>query len=141
MKIAVGILVILILGLGIYFLLGPTESAEAPPENLPVEQMNQEMPAAEGTGEVREFTVEGGMFYFSPAEIEVNVGDTVRITFKNTEGMHDWVLDAFNVRTAVLSAGQEETIEFVASRAGTFEYYCSVGNHRAQGMVGNLIVK
>ena len=32
-------------------------------------------------------------------------------------------------------------VEFVASIAGTFEYYCSVGEHRAKGMKGNLIVE
>ena len=91
---------------------------------------------------VKEFTVEGNaQFRFNPTEIRVNQGDTVRVTFKNAGGVHDWKLDQFNVATEVLQAGQEETVEFVASQAGTFEYYCSVGNHRAMGMVGNLIVQ
>ena len=32
-------------------------------------------------------------------------------------------------------------VEFTVDKTGTFEYYCSVGQHRANGMVGNLIVE
>jgi nitrite reductase (NO-forming) len=55
--------------------------------------------------------------------------------------MHTFVLDDFNVRTDILKSGSEETIEFGADKAGTFEYFCSVGDHRQKGMVGNLIVE
>jgi plastocyanin len=90
---------------------------------------------------VKEFTVSGNNFEFDVKEIRVNQGDTVKLTFKNVEGMHDWVIDEFNAKTQVIGAGQEETIEFVADKTGTFEYYCSVGNHRTMGMVGNLIIE
>lgn len=87
------------------------------------------------------FVVEGGNFTYSVPEIKVKQGDTVSITFVNKEGFHDLVIDEFNVKTKQLQANQEETIEFVADEAGTFEYYCSVGQHRQMGMVGNLIVE
>lgn len=90
---------------------------------------------------VKEFTITGSNFKFDKDQIIVNSGDTVKITFKNMEGMHDWVIDEFNTRTKVLSAGKEETIEFVAAKAGTFEYYCSVGSHRQMGMTGVLTVQ
>jgi len=32
-------------------------------------------------------------------------------------------------------------VTFVADKAGEYEFYCSVGQHRANGMVGKLIVK
>ncbi len=91
--------------------------------------------------QVKEFVVEGSNFKFEPNSITVNKGDTVRIIFKNVGGMHDWKIDEFNASTKVINSGEEETIEFVADKAGTFEYYCSVGAHRANGMVGDLIVK
>ena len=71
----------------------------------------------------------------------VNVGDTVRITLRNTGGMHDLKIDEFNAKTKVLQSGEEETIEFVVDKAGTFEYYCSIGTHRQMGMVGTLTVQ
>lgn len=89
----------------------------------------------------KSFTVTGDNFKFDLAEMRVKKGDTVRVTFKNAEGFHDWKLDEFGAATQKLQAAQEETIEFVADKAGTFEYYCSVGKHRTMGMKGNLIVE
>src|SRR3989338_6726741 len=102
-------------------------------DSSPSAEVEEEM-----TGTTKTFEVTGEPFMFTPAEIRVKVGDTVRINFTNKAGMHDWVIDEFSARTKVLQAGQSETIEFVAEQAGTFEYYCSVANHRAQGMVGKL---
>lgn len=90
---------------------------------------------------VKEFIVEGFNFKFSPSEIRVKKGDTVKIVFKNTGGFHDWVVDEFSAKTKALKAPEEETITFVADKAGTFEYYCSIGSHRQMGMKGNLIVE
>ncbi len=89
---------------------------------------------------VKEFTVEGSSFAFAPKTMSVNKGDTVKITFVNKIGFHDLVIDEFNARTKQIKAGESETITFVADKAGSFEYYCSVGTHRAQGMVGTLTV-
>lgn len=97
--------------------------------------------ATASSAAVKEFTVTGSAFKFNPAEIRVKKGDMVKITFKNAGGIHDLVIDELNVATKQLQAGMEETVEFTASTAGSFEYYCSVGNHRAMGMKGMLIVE
>jgi plastocyanin len=83
--------------------------------------------------EVKTFSVEGKPFEFSLKEIRVKQGDKVRLVFTNKAGLHDWVIDEFNARTKQIPAGQSETIEFVADKKGTFEYYCSVGAHRQMG--------
>lgn len=93
------------------------------------------------TGTVKEFTVSGGNFYFTPKTMTVNKGDTVKITLKNAGGTHDLKIDEFNVATPRINSGQSATITFVADKTGTFEYYCSVGEHRAMGMFGTLTVK
>ncbi len=87
-----------------------------------------------------EFTVLGGNFYFTPDVMTVKKGDTVKINFKNVDGYHNFVLDEFNATTKTINTGAEDTISFVANKAGTFEYYCSVGSHRAKGMKGILTV-
>ncbi len=91
--------------------------------------------------EVKTFNVSGKPYSFTPSEIRVKKGDTVRIVFTNQQGTHNWVIDEFNARTNILQAGQSETIDFLADKTGSFEYYCSVGNHRALGMKGTLIVE
>jgi plastocyanin len=73
--------------------------------------------------------------------MSVKKGDTVKITFKNTGGFHDLKIDEFKVATKQLQGGASEVVTFVADKAGTFEYYCSVGNHRAMGMKGTLTVQ
>jgi uncharacterized cupredoxin-like copper-binding protein len=95
----------------------------------------------EVTSGVVEITVQNDGFDFFPSEIRVTEGVTVRLNFENTGGQHDWVLDAFDAATEVIRLGQSETIEFVADRAGEYEFYCSVPGHRARGMWGDFIVE
>lgn len=104
------------------------------PEGVPT-QNEAAVPA------VKEFTVIGSSYLFDPSTITVNHGDKVKITFKNSGGMHDWRIDELGVATKKIKAGEEEVLEFTADKAGTFEYYCSVGEHRAKGMKGTLIVQ
>lgn len=91
--------------------------------------------------DVKEITVENDGLSFIAGEIRVNERDQIRRTSENTGGYHDWVIDEFDAATSQFSGGDSETIEFVADTAGSFEFYCSVGNHRAQGMWGGFIVE
>ncbi len=89
------------------------------------------------TGENFKFVVNG----IDNPEIRVKKGDRVRIEFMSTSGFHDWVVDEFNAATKQVNSGGSTSVEFVADKRGTFEYYCSVGQHRANGMKGSLIVE
>ena len=48
---------------------------------------------------VKEFTVSGQNFSFEPSSITVKKGDKVKITFKNTQGFHDFRIDELGVAT------------------------------------------
>ena len=158
-KILIGVVVVVVLVGGFWFF----NRAGAPAEevvtgdvnqNMPVPPAGNEPPVTEkevvqepsapaptpGTPSVKEFTVQGSSFTFDVSQMTVKVGDRVRIVFKNTGGKHDWRLDEFDAATKVLDSGQSEAIEFTASKAGSFEYYCSVGSHRQMGMKGTLTV-
>src|SRR3989344_2474578 len=89
------------------------------------------------TGENYKFILDGKE---SP-ELKVKEGDKVIIKFTNTAGLHNWILDEFNVATKQVKTGESSSVEFIADKKGTFEYYCSVGGHRFEGMKGNLIVE
>ena len=104
----------------------PTVTAENPPAAV---------------GKSKEISITASNFKFSQTKLSIKKGESVKIIFKNTEGMHDFVIDELDVRTKVLKEGEEETLEFVAEETGNFEFYCSVGEHRQQGMVGTLTVK
>lgn len=144
----VGIVAVLVIVFGAWFFVSQnkpqvspvtqTESVQTP---VPVSVENKIASETAVAMEVKEIIVEGSPFKFMPAEIRVKKGQTVKVVFKNTAGMHDFVIDEFSVKTKVIKAKESETVEFVADKIGTFEYYCSVGEHRANGMKGNLIVE
>lgn len=96
--------------------------------------------------EVTTFYLTGDKFKFFMGEEEnptlrVRQGETVRIELRSIDMPHDFVVDELNVATEIFPAGQGGYVEFVADKVGTFEYYCSVGSHRAMGMKGTIIVE
>lgn len=90
---------------------------------------------------VVELTVTSEGLKFAPSELKVKEGDKVRLTYKNTKGSHNFVIDEFKVQTEVINAGQDISVEFVANKKGSFEFYCGVPGHKAAGMKGTLIVE
>lgn len=86
-------------------------------------------------------TLDAFNFGYSESEIRVKEGDTVTINLTSSDGFHDWVVDEFNAATGKIQEGGETSVTFVADKSGTYEFYCSVGSHRANGMVGTLIVE
>jgi plastocyanin len=83
----------------------------------------------------------GSNFEYDIREMRVQQGDKVTVTFRSIDGFHDWVVDEFNAATQKVQTNGETTVSFIANKKGSFEYYCSVGSHRAKGMVGTLIVE
>lgn len=120
--------------------MNPPPIAEPPPQPVPPPPAPQPVPPPTSSGSVKTFTVTGKNFSFSPSTLTVKKGDTVKITFSNSGGIHDFVIDEFNVQTSRINGGQSQTVEFIANKAGSFEYYCSVGTHRQMGMRGTLTV-
>lgn len=104
-------------------------------------ELSTSIPSTPSGSEVKIFNLSAKPFEFSVKEIRVKKGDRVRINLAIEQGMHDWVLDEFGARTPQLKTGESGTVEFIADKAGTFEYYCSVPTHRQRGMVGKLIVE
>ncbi|OGD10088.1 hypothetical protein A2397_04595 [Candidatus Amesbacteria bacterium RIFOXYB1_FULL_44_23] len=90
--------------------------------------------------QVKTFELEAGSFYFKPNVISVKKGDKVKVVINSVSMMHDFVIDELNVRMPVTKSGETNSVEFVADKAGTFEFYCSVGQHRQNGQVGTLVV-
>ncbi|MEK7071134.1 MAG: plastocyanin/azurin family copper-binding protein [Patescibacteria group bacterium] len=141
-KILLSVVVLLLLVGGYLFVSKKpvNETVEITKQEKIVEETKEVSPSAMEE-DVKTFKVDGSNFKFSVTEMKVKQGDKVKIVFTPKSGFHDWVLDEFNAKTKQLAAGATETVEFVADKKGTFEYYCSVGQHRKMGMVGSLIVE
>ncbi len=89
----------------------------------------------------RVIEVRGVNYSYDVSEIKVKKGETVTINFESTDGFHDFVIDELSVATKKVQPGTKTSVTFTADTAGTFEYYCSVGSHRAHGMAGKLVVE
>lgn len=123
----------------------PAPDADNVAPQEPETPTEEEVPEPAPLPSVKKFVLTGENFKFrmdgkAAPELKVNVGDTVRIEFRSTDGLHDWTVDEFNAATRTVQTGGSTFVEFVADKAGTFQYYCSVGNHRQLGMIGNLVV-
>ncbi len=83
--------------------------------------------------------IEDGNFFFKPATITVSAGQTVELTFTMHAGFHTFVIPAIGLKKQI---SQGATVTFTApAEPGSYPFYCDVGNHRASGMEGSLIVK
>ena len=94
--------------------------------------------------EPKTFEVVARRFAFEPATIEVSEGDRVRLIVRSADGPHGVEIKEFKVKKAVPRAKPGDspiTIEFVASKAGTYPILCSeyCGNGH-KDMTGTLVV-
>jgi len=92
------------------------------------------------TKNIKEINMEAGSFYYKPNTITVKKGETVKIVMHSVSMMHDFNIDELNVRMPIVKNGDTGIVEFTADKVGTFEYYCSVGQHRANGQVGKITI-
>ena len=91
-------------------------------------------------GEVKEFTVRAFQFGFEPDTLEVDLGDKVVINAYTSDVGHGLAIREFGVDMALMSK-TPVTTEFIADKAGTFTFYCSIPCGRDHGaMRGKLIV-
>ncbi len=143
------VFLIIFISLGVYLFLSsrPSNSEFSVPEEITQPQAEEtttenvmDEPVTEERNEVR-IVISGSNFKFEPNIISAKVGDKVVVEFINIDGFHDFRIDEFNVATEMLETDESETVEFTVDKTGTFEFYCSVGEHRQMGMVGTLTVE
>ncbi len=79
-------------------------------------------------------------FTFDVKEIRVKQGEKLTVSVMNSKGFHDFVIDELAVNSGMIKAGSTMELEIPTDKPGTYEYYCSVGQHRQMGMKGMLIV-
>ena len=76
-------------------------------------------------------------------KLKAKVGDTIEITISSGEGaQHDIVIPDLNVASAKFDRSTGATkVRFKVTKAGSFEYYCTIAGHRQIGMEGKLEVE
>jgi len=112
-------------------------------EQAPQDTMQKESADDEGAmmdEEMQVVEIEAGSFYYKPNVMTVKKGQKVKIVMNSVSMMHNFVIDELGVEMPITKDGETGTVEFTADQVGSFEYYCSVGNHRAEGQVGTITV-
>lgn len=90
---------------------------------------------------IKEFTITAKDWEWSPKNITVKKGDTVRLHITSADVTHSFMLKDFSLNVT-LEPGVKQTVEFVADKVGTFSFRCGVPcgeGHRE--MTGTITVE
>lgn len=95
---------------------------------------------------VQEFDVVAENMKFSPSEIRVDAGRTVRINLVNRgdeeHNIEFELPDGERELESPVQPGEQGTLEFRApTTPGTYTIYCPIKDHEDHGMTGQLIVE
>lgn len=103
----------------------PPPSATPPPSPVSPTPPPPPPPPPPATSSVREFRVTVKKWSITPAAITVKFGDRVRLIITNLDVDHGFAIAELGVN-AYLPANSTRTVEFTASKRGTFSMFCSV---------------
>ncbi|HET9272288.1 MAG TPA: cupredoxin domain-containing protein [Vicinamibacterales bacterium] len=81
--------------------------------------------AAAQAGEPRVIEVVAKRFSWEPAEIQVTVGERVRLVLRTADGLHGIDLKKFKISKEIPRGNKPVTVEFTADEAGRFPFLCS----------------
>lgn len=93
-----------------------------------------------------EFDIELEMrnFKYSDTLIEAAPGDVLKIKLVSEGGTHDFVIDQLDISSGEIFTGKSKIITIAIPddfEPGDYQFYCSISDHRAMGMVGTLRIK
>ena len=90
---------------------------------------------------VREVHVNADQFAYSPATIEVQKDDLVKVTFSSVDMAHSFTIDSYRIAKRA-GPGQRVVFEFRADQSGRFPIYCTLAqDERCRQMKGELVVR
>jgi cytochrome c oxidase subunit II len=90
---------------------------------------------------VKTFEVAASRYKFDPGDLEVDEGDRVVLKMRSLDVAHGLAVKEFKASAAIPKGGEVVTLEFVASKAGTYAIECSEYCGRGhKGMKGQLVV-
>lgn len=91
---------------------------------------------------VKDVHINAFNFGFTQDPVTIHKGDHVHLVVSSSEGTHGLMIPDLGIATDEVSPGQEQVVDFVADKAGTFDYFCDVpcgSGHRS--MRGQLVVE
>lgn len=140
----IGIIVVVLIAVGWWSSRGPVVTAPV----ITNEAVNVTEPVTSTTSDASANVIQpvavkisGSEFSYAPATISAKVGQEVTVTYTNTgKYPHNFVINELGVKSQTIKSGETATFSFTPNKTGTFSFYCSLPNHREQGMVGTISV-
>jgi heme/copper-type cytochrome/quinol oxidase subunit 2 len=91
-------------------------------------------------GGQRAFTISAHKYGFTPARIDVQQDDLVRVTFSTDDIPHSFTIDKYRIAKRV-EPGKPIVFEFRADQPGRFPIYCTLtSDDGCRKMIGELVV-
>ena len=83
--------------------------------------------------------VEAGAYTFTPKKISLKAGEDVIIVLTSLDIAHDFYVDGVG---HIVHAGARKTAEggLMIDKPGTYKFWCTVKDHKKDGMTGTLTV-
>jgi heme/copper-type cytochrome/quinol oxidase subunit 2 len=88
---------------------------------------------------IRTFHVTASHAGFSPNMIEVNEGDTVRLSLESIDVRHSFYIPALGVRVEI-PARDTTTLEFIATQKGQFEFLSDIYSGENTGNLRGVLI-
>ena len=82
-------------------------------------------PSLAQASEPRVIEVVAKRFTWEPAEIQVAVGERVRLVLRTADGLHGIELKKFKISKEIPRGNKPVTVDFTADEAGRFPFLCS----------------
>ena len=87
----------------------------------------------------RKITVTAKKYEFSPARIEMKVGEPVEITLQAEDHEHGFTCKDLGVEKVVVDKGQSQSFVVTPTKAGTYEFkcakWCGFGHGKMKGEI------
>ena len=94
-----------------------------------------------GEQQPRVIEITASRFEFTPSEIEVAVGESVRLLIRSADVEHGFAIPTLGISAAIPPGGDPVAIDFVAAEPGRHRFACSVFCGAGHGrMTGTLAV-
>jgi plastocyanin domain-containing protein len=111
---------------------------QSAPENIAV-PVNQTPAGNNTSAQFRGFNINVDGTSFTPNTVIVKVGDTVHLSITALGGSYDFTQPDYGIKKQ-LPVGQSTPVEFQATAAGKFTFYCTSCGGPSTGPVGYVTV-
>jgi plastocyanin len=119
----------------------PTEApTEAGPAAVPTEGATEAASPADGA-ELQIFADPGGANAFTETELPTGAGKTTIVFSNQSSTPHAVEIEGVPGSATETVTGADAPPVTVTLEPGEYTYFCPVGNHRADGMEGKLVVR